>query len=715
MKAFLSHLRRPAASSSATSSQSLPEYPSLVNSLPVELHLQIVSYLDQDDLIACLHTSHSLRHIWESPSIWPALADRWYPGLSTQLRLTVPVSHCGAAFRRFLTRNRRRSQGRFLSSLHHGMRLEDDEYFNALLSRALPVAQGGVHEYAAATGEGDDSGHQYTRLAHFVAYANGRIAWWPEAYSLPYFAIVDDLRTRQRRGYLFPGHGKDRTGYMTSLGDTMLLMARGKTLHAWNFAGEVGGAESLRSVMMPQRIARTLSENDTVLIVSQDGEVWLWRPRFHNEANHQQQKEEPPRKIDIASTRCYVPGHVLSDRYDIRDIAYRACRVGLRIQQPPSPPPTVVPPSSSSFMSGGGDNDDDFEQQALVTTTNNNNNNNVITLDFVLHPARRDIFFLATLRDRILTVYEFSTDGALLGTFLPDFPFPSLDNTNSTAELSTAATAAEQQPPNHLLPTRWAAHRGGLRWEKTSAHGDFSLLPIWLGGQQTNGPFDATGDAAAAGAPVICPQCRDAGFVAVCFNVYSKTFTYPCFETAAATHQRHDHLHGGNNNSSSSGLEAFRLWNGCLTERLSAAADEEEWPLMVLRPCCRRRGPMTQATQENQQQEEESGVGETGHIPLYTTTQTGRREDDHPLVARRHEVSLQSNWRTWQTLPLDFQERLRRIVKFALDPDQIFAKDPVQGQGSNPMPSLGVQSLWGDDDFLIYMNDQVYTAWQFSS
>ncbi|KAK8080483.1 hypothetical protein PG997_008301 [Apiospora hydei] len=718
MKAFLSHLRRPAASSSTTSSQSLPEYPSLVNSLPVELHLQIVSYLDQDDVIACLHTSHSLRHICESPSIWPALADRWYPGLSTQLRLTVPVSHCGPAFRRFLTRNRRRSQGWFLSSLHHGMCLEDDEYFSAPLSRALPVAQGGVHEYAAvpdlcpltpplatstatvmgpeATGEHSDRGHQYTRLAHFVAYANGRIAWWPEAYSLPYFAIVDDLRTRQRRGYLFPGHGEDRTGYMTSLGDTMLLMARGRTLHAWNFAGEAGGAESLRSVVMPQRIARTLSENDTVLIVSQDGEVWLWRPCFHHESNHQQQKEEPPRKIDIASARCYVPGHLLSDRYDIRDIAYRACRVGLRIQQPLSLPPAVAPSSSSSSMSGGGDNDDDFEQQALVATTNNNNNNNVITLDFVLHPARRDIFFLATLQDRKLTVYEFSTDGTLLGTFLPDFPSPSLHSTNSIAASSTAATTMtpEEQQPNYLLPTRWAAHRGGLRWEKTSASGDFSLLPIWLGGQQTNGPFDATGTVATAGAPVICPQCCDAGFVAVCFNVYSKTFT-----------------------SGSSSLEAFRLWNGCLTERLSATTAEEEWPLMVLQPCRRRRrrGRMTRETEEDQRQEGETGPGEAGHIPLYTTTQTGRHEDDHPLVARRHEASLQVNWRTWQTLPLDSQKRLRRIVKFTLDPDQIFAKDRVHRQGSNPTPSLGVQSLWGDDDFLIYMNDQVYTAWQFSS
>ncbi|KAK8090741.1 hypothetical protein PG994_000246 [Apiospora phragmitis] len=546
------------------------------------------------------------------------------------------------------------------------MRLEDDEYFTAPLSRALPVAQGGVHEYAAvpdlcplappltssgqeATEESDDRGHHYTRLAHFVAYANGRIAWWPEAYSLPYFAIIDDLRTRQRRGYLFPGHGKDRTGYMTSLGDTMLLMARGRTLHAWNFAdgNDGGAAESLRSVVMPQRIARTLSEDDTVLIVSQGGEVWLWRPRFHRHDGR----------------------HVLSDRYDIRDIAYRACRVGLRVQQPPPPPPTAAPSSSSSsFMSGGGDNDDDFKQQSLVTTRTNNHNNNVITLDFVLHPARRDVFFLATLQDRKLT-----------------------------------------QPSS---PTPWAAHRGGLRWEKTSAHGDFSLLPVWLGGQQTNGPFDATGAAAGAGAPVICPQCRDAGFVAVCFNVYAKTFAYPCFETGAAL----DH-HLGGGSSSSSSLEAFRLWNGCLTERLSAMEGREEWPLMVLRPCRRLRGPSSQGTEEEQRQQEGAGQGqegEDGHVPLYTTTHTRRRADDHPLVARRRQVSMQSNWKMWQILSPDSQKRLRRTVKFALDPDQI-AEDRIQRQGSNPTPSLGVQSLWGDDNFLIYVNDQGYTAWKFSS
>ncbi|KAK8119482.1 uncharacterized protein PG998_004108 [Apiospora kogelbergensis] len=681
MKAFISQLRRPGASSSTTSSHSSLKYPSLVNGLPVELHLQIVSYLTHDDVIACLHTSHSLRHIWESPSIWPTLADRWYPGLSTQLRLTVPVSQCGAAFRSFLARNRRRSRGRFLSSLHHSMRLEDDEYFTTPLSRALPVAQGAVHEYAAvpdlssssssssfstatnavgreATEGGAGRGHEYTRLAHFVAYANGRIAWWPEAYSLPYFAIVDDLRTRRRRGYLFPGHDKDRRGYMTSLGDTMLLMARGTTLHAWNFADDRGGtastAESLRSVEMPQRIARTLCENETVLIVSQNGEVWLWRPRFHDG----QPKEEPPRKIDITRAHCYVPGHVLSDRYDIRDVAYRACRVGLRIQQP-SPPPV----DPSSFISDQ-DGLEQAQQTLAMASRNNNNINSVITLDLVLHPARRDIFFLATLQDRTLTIYEFSTDGTLLDTYHPAFPSPTLHMSGSpSAPSSPSGTSIAEQSPNHLLPPRWAAHRGGLRWEKTSAHGDFSLLPVWLGGQQTNGPFDATGASAAVGAPVICPQCRDAGFVAVCFNVYTKAFTYPCFETTAAHHDLR-----------SNSLEAFRLWNGRLTERLSAAtAEEDEWPLMT-------RG----------------------------------RKDDHPLVACRRELSLQSHWGRWHALSLDSQKRLRRTVEFALDPDQAFAENRVQRQGSNPTPSLGVQSLWGDDEFLIYMNDQVYTTWRFS-
>ncbi|KAK7997250.1 hypothetical protein PG989_005290 [Apiospora arundinis] len=704
MKAFISHLRRPGASSSITSSQSLLEYPSLISGLPVELHLQIVSYLNHDDVIACLHTSHSLRHIWESPSIWPALADRWYPGLSTQLRLTVPVSRCGAAFRHFLTRNRRRSQGRFLSSLHHGMRLEDDKYFAVPLSRALPITQGAVHEYAAVpdlcppplppsastttngmerdgTGGNDEGGHEYTRLAHFVAYANGRIAWWPEAYSLPYFAIVDDLRTRRRRGYLFPGHSGDRRGYMTSLGDTMLLMARGRTLHAWSFADDGGrtgaaAAESLRTA----RCGSGARASTTTI-----GE------------------KEPPCKIDIAGAHCYVPGHVLSDRYDIRDVAYRACRVGLRIQQP-SPP---VDPSP--FI---GDEDDLEQVQQTFAAADINSNNNVITLDFVLHPARRDIFFLATLQDRSLTVYEFSTDGTLLDTFHPDFPSPS-PHTPADPPTSSTGTSPTKQDPNRLLPSRWATHRGGLRWEKTSAHGDFSLLPVWLGGQQTNGPFDVTGAATGGtGAPVICPQCRDAGFVAVCFNVYTKTFTYPCFETAAVhddDSQRHHH----------SSLEAFRLWNGCLTERLSAAtASGEECPLLTLRPCASRH---RQGQDQRSQEVDEGGMAKkgreddaNGHIPLYTTTQTRKHEDDHPLVARRREKSLQSCWGAWETLSLDSQKRFRRTVKFALDPDQAFAEDRVRRQGSNPTPSLGVQSLWGDDDFLIYMNDQVYTAWRFS-
>lgn len=146
---------------------------------------------------------------------------------------------------------------------------------------------------------------------------------------LPYLAVVDDLRSRRRRMYLYPGADADadRTGFMTALGDRLLLMyvpfrarqppaapllssrrgrlsgalgslttrqetrrlsrfasrfqastdferyrGRATTLHAWHLSDD----RLATAPPLPAPIARTVVEGETVLIVTNLGAVFLW-------------------------------------------------------------------------------------------------------------------------------------------------------------------------------------------------------------------------------------------------------------------------------------------------------------------------------------------------------------------------------------------------------------------------------------------------------
>ncbi|KAI6081923.1 hypothetical protein F4821DRAFT_15434 [Hypoxylon rubiginosum] len=300
MKSLLTQLRHPANIRSASSGLEIIAS-DIVSRLPFELHILILSYLGESDVDAGL-SCHSWRRIWLSGEIWPKLARQWYPGLEEHVRMSAADEQdAGELFRKALHRIQRRRSGRFISALHYDMCVESDQFFT--MSKGLPISEGGVHSYSDVDGLEPSFGKHYPR---FMIYNNGRVAWWPEAYVLPYFAIVDDLRTRKRRAYLFPNRQGENHGFRTAMGDKLFIMARQRTLHVWHLELDLH-----HTATVPEDVVRCVTEGETSLIITKYADIFLWR--FGQEL----------RRIDV--TGCYergplgtaqlhefIPGHYIS-------------------------------------------------------------------------------------------------------------------------------------------------------------------------------------------------------------------------------------------------------------------------------------------------------------------------------------------------------------------------------------------------------------------
>ncbi|KAI1453914.1 hypothetical protein F4805DRAFT_441832 [Annulohypoxylon moriforme] len=262
--------------------------PDIVSRLPFELHIFILAHLEPKDIDAGLSVCRQWRAIWLSDEIWPKLAQRWFPGLEDHIRKSATEGQdLSEMFRQALHKIQRRMSGRFASALHHEMSLEGDQLFT--LSKDVPLTEGGVHSYEDV--DGLEFGTDATHYPRFMMYDNGRIAWWPEAYVLPYLAVVDDLRTRKRRAYLFPNNDGEKQGHKTAMSDKLLLMGRGRTLNAWHLE-----LDRLHSTQVPEEFVRCITEGEKILVLTRNAEVFLWR--FGQE----------PQYIDI--TGCYTKGPV---------------------------------------------------------------------------------------------------------------------------------------------------------------------------------------------------------------------------------------------------------------------------------------------------------------------------------------------------------------------------------------------------------------------
>ncbi|KAH9904508.1 hypothetical protein F4778DRAFT_65300 [Xylariomycetidae sp. FL2044] len=354
-----SRLRRPSALPQGVADAAVPPDP--LSCVPLELHILILAYFEPRDLASALNVCRSWRYIWQSPEIWPKLADRWLPGLAEHIRQTTADDRvAGELFRQALQKAWRRVNGRFVSAVHHRLQCVGESFFS--LSKAVPADQGGIHSY-----------EHVEELAYispdapsskFMMYNNGRMAFWPQPFAAPYLAVVDDFRTRIRRAYLFPNYSTEKRGHKTAMSDKLLLMGRERIVHAWHL-----DTNELQTFELAQEIERAVMEGETALFVCKTSDVFYWK--FGG----------PPQRIDMNRLDCYEQGRIISFSPGSEGLA-RLSRVSM-------PRRTLYLRDSETFI------------------------------DFIVHPTLPMTFFIITLSLRgagRLVVYEVS-GGKMTGTY----------------------------------------------------------------------------------------------------------------------------------------------------------------------------------------------------------------------------------------------------------------------------------------------------------
>lgn len=351
--------------------------------LPIELHIMLLQYLCADDVVAAMNASKTWRIVWLSDVVWPWLADRWYPDLSEAIRQeaaqpgatsrhlhprlsrkksrlnfghsiendprAIQQIKANELFRRMLGRLQRRNSGKYGSALYHQTQLTKDSIFS--LSKNGPLDQG----FITSIGDLEEDLLENTKLngTGFMVYNNGRIAWWPNSYSTPYIAVVDDFRTARRRLCRFPDHAGIQKGYKTAMSNELLVIARYTSIYAWHFEKDV-----LDTVVVPEDFQRCVAEGSKVLIITNTAGLYIWR--FGG----------PLQPISASSLNLYQPGPT---------------RMGGLVEAPLESHSPILHISRRQGLS-------------LKNTG--------MFLDFIIHPSAENVVFVVTMHHGDLIVHE---------------------------------------------------------------------------------------------------------------------------------------------------------------------------------------------------------------------------------------------------------------------------------------------------------------------
>jgi len=369
MKSLLPRRKSPRGkqwvSSSAVSPNMRP--PGCIDRLPVELLIAIFQHLSTPaDILAAIDVCHSWRSIILSPNIWVPIADQLTPGLASHIHAVFPSSAAAQeyAFRSTLYQHCVRESGNFSLVTYHGLYL-DDPFFT--WSKQVPVAAGGVHSFDSVIGlDPEARGGRDSRLK---LYSHGRVAWWPEGWHLPFFAVVDDLRARTRRMFMFPGQfnfgNERRRGWKTSMGEFLFIMGQEDAgVCIWHLE-----RNEMRQIRLPDAFERCVVEGERVIFVGRMAQVWLWT-----------WGASTVQTIEVAAQGCYTPGPVTIGGQTV-------------FTYPPDPRP--APKVGLRFREHD------------------------MKLDFILHPTDPNVFFVLTYDDVDLNVYEFTSGKLSQSIVLP--------------------------------------------------------------------------------------------------------------------------------------------------------------------------------------------------------------------------------------------------------------------------------------------------------
>jgi hypothetical protein len=348
--------------------------------LSIELHLSIVQHLDRDDFAAYLCVCRAWRRAGLSEDVWPRLADRCLPGLTERVRLEWANNKSiaqGDLFRRSLMLICRRAHGQFTSALENSLRLASEDYFK--LDTSSLAVDDNTNPYvdyldARFSEQMADKaafsiiagGHVDTESTkRLLWYSHGRIAWTSSVTSRPLLIIIDNLRTKARKSYSFPGHTTSNFTYETALGSSLFVMASERTMCIWYLL-----RDTCTSVVLPEAVIRCFTEGETVLVVTIKAELYSWRPEFGMQ------------KIDMSDVTAYKYGNLSK------------CYFGH------FGPKDLDPPLQTSLCL------DDTE--VIPHGGVRFHLDYIDNFDFILHPQQTEIVFMAAFINKTLVVYEFS-------------------------------------------------------------------------------------------------------------------------------------------------------------------------------------------------------------------------------------------------------------------------------------------------------------------
>lgn len=632
-------------------------------------------------------------------------------------------------FRRMLLARQRRRSGMFSSALHYGMRLQDDQLFR--ISTAVPAHEGGVHRISTGSDSDDNdndglrgsgsaalqpepaSSSAPARLCkppppptthfRFMMHNSGRVAWWPQAYARPYSAVVDDLRTGQRRMYDFPGNGGEQVGYTAAMSSELLLMGRGRVLRAWHL-----GLDVLRTATFPVEIVRVFVEGERVVAVGRHCEVFLWRFVVGGGGGEDGKMEKEEKEEDEEKQGGWraVDSEVLGQCF-----ARGLVRASGLVELPPTSPPHRV---GLRLCEDG------------------------VLLDFILHPVVKDVFFVVTFSsgtEHSLQVHEIC--GAAGG-----------GSGDKVRRVAVYQPSAEDMSVFQDL----GDHHGYLRWEKVDSHGGYCLMMIngiegyWA--RHQDGISDVVGQDEIDGSEAVdedpvsreqrharCCGRPEAAYtvVAVCFNVYTKEFDFVVF---------HPPWHFA--------VGSWHVWNGLLYTPDGRTSRDL---IIATRRCSARRrpggctardstgAPEVATTTAEQDETASQGTGcftTVEHIKESTKSGTvveGLNDNDGgPVFATRapfvmsladerlfladpekpgvdsarsciaHVLdTFQTHPPTLSSLPL-LSELQAEVARAQRRSASLRQQEP---------PSHGRQRVLGDEGILLFVEYQDYTAWGF--
>ncbi|KAK1761292.1 hypothetical protein QBC47DRAFT_25246 [Echria macrotheca] len=209
----------------------------ILPSLPVELQMLVVgSIADLADVLGYLRVSKAWRELWLRPDVVRTLCQRFVPGLipfaNARAKLAGVEPREADLTPMFLAALRDRCfrrAGRFRSQFGIGTA---DRYPGPFPLDPVYHREPGFELMRFLDDRSRYEEHSSIERMG-ILYSNSRVTWNPPR-DQPW-VIVDNLRTKLRTVYAVPGLAMaGLSATVVALGDQLLVVAAGRTLHAWD-------------------------------------------------------------------------------------------------------------------------------------------------------------------------------------------------------------------------------------------------------------------------------------------------------------------------------------------------------------------------------------------------------------------------------------------------------------------------------------------------